>query len=89
MAKRPVSLAAGDRIPPLVAVAPADVSAGARIWGYQEPGGEPTLFAGPCLCPDGSKVDSSDPSIVFLGKLFGDADADALILVEELGSPHG
>jgi hypothetical protein len=80
---RPSYLTAGDRIPRLVAVRPADVRAGARIWGYQEPGVEPMLFAGPCSCPDGPRIDPAAPSIVSLGKLFGDADADALILIEE------
>ena len=77
------ALQPGGRIPALIAVRPADVPAGANIWGYQEPHQKDfVLFTAPACCKDGAKQ-IPNHGLVWLGDRFGDADHDALILIEE------
>jgi hypothetical protein len=80
---RDTSITAGARIPALLVVLATEVPAGARVWGWQEPGTEDAvLCAEPFVSKDGSNLAFLDRGLVSLGPT--DVDHDGLILIEEI-----
>lgn len=81
-----LSITAGALVPALRVVRATEVPAGAKIWGYREADTGPhfVLFSTCADCPDGAQLGREGRNIVWLGSGFGDAEHDALILIEEI-----